>query len=207
MDAAQGCALLPTEWLNDGRTYYAIGGTKLGAPGGVGVLRVPVAAFYAARTSGRPFEGDTVAWLPAIGLGAVCAERCAARPEFLRVARERERALWEVMRAASPAVVVNGAEDLRTGTMLNVSFPGVSGKALSSALGLERICISHTSACQASRADASPVVRAAYLGSPERAVGATRWSLSERVTKEDIERVASVLPRVLAMSRDPGRRP
>ena len=207
VDAAQGCAFLPMDWLNDGRTYYAMGGAKLGAPGGVGVLRVPVAEFYAARTLGTPFEGDTVAWLPAIGLGAVCAERRLARSELFRVARERERELWEVMRAASPDVVVNGADGLRTGTILNVSFSGVSGKALSSALGLERICISHTSACQASRADASPVVRAAYLGSPERAVGATRWSLSESVTKDDIERVASVLPRVLAMSRDPGRRP
>jgi len=54
---------------------------------------------------------------------------------------------------------------------------------------------------RAGRAEASPVVRAAYPDEPERAVGATRWSVSERVTSEDVRVAVEATARVLSPRR------
>jgi cysteine sulfinate desulfinase/cysteine desulfurase-like protein len=85
--------------------------------------------------------------------------------------------------------------------VLNVSLPGLLAKSFVSALSLEGVCISHTAACQARSEEMSPVVRAAYPGSLERAANATRWSVSEVVTSEDIARACAAVGRVLGVHR------
>lgn len=206
VDAVQAAAWLDLSWLNDERTYYALGGAKLGAPGSA-VLRVPARVFYESRSEKRPLESDDAPWLASVGLGAVCAERAPRRSVYLDAARERARELQSLFRGMDIASWRNGHDDLHAGPIVNVSFHGVPGKSLASALGLEGIAISHTSACQATRAEASPVVRAAYPAEPWRAVEATRWAVSELVTDEDMARVAKALPRALGSSRDPAPRP
>ncbi len=111
---------------------------------------------------------------------------------------ERLRAVLAALRTIAPALLVNGALETRLGAILNLPFPGQYGKSLIPALSLYGICISHIAACQARRPEYSPVVRGAYASEPERAVGATRWSVSERVTSEDVACAISALKEILA---------
>ena len=188
IDAVQAAPWISLAPLADARTYYAVSGAKLGAPQGVGVLRVPGAVFHAARDAGAPLEGDSPPWLAAIGLGASCAARSATRDAALERARALASRLVLGLQEIDPAVAINGAPSARLGPIVSASFPGVAGKALVTALSMRGVCISHTAACQSRRIDASPVVRAAYPGAPERAVGATRWSVSEHLDDAAIDR-------------------
>jgi len=198
IDAAQAAPWVSLASLNDERTYYALSGAKLGAPLGVGAVRVPSKAFYEARRHGVPLEGESPPWLMAIALGAACERRASGRDEHLKLARERAEVLLAGLRTVTPGLVVNGSAEARLGPILNVSFPDQYGKAMVAALSLEGVCISHTAACQARRSEVSPVVRAAYPDDPARAAGATRWSVSERVTPEDIAFAVDAVKRLLA---------
>lgn len=55
--------------LNDERTFYVVSGAKLGAPMGIGAVRVPSHPFYEARKAGAPLESEGAPWLMAVGLG------------------------------------------------------------------------------------------------------------------------------------------
>jgi cysteine desulfurase len=202
VDAVQAAPWLDLSWLHDDRTYYAMSGAKLGAPGSA-VLRVPAQVFYETRGKRQPLEGDDAPWLAAVGLGAACAERAPRRSAHLEAARARAQELETLFHSLDIDSWRNGSDHADAAPIVNVSFHGVPGKALASTLGLEGVAISHTSACQATRADASPVVRAAYPSEPWRAIEATRWALSELVTEADIARLAAVLQRALRASRDP----
>ncbi len=198
IDAVQAAPWVSLEALNDERTFYVLSGSKLGAPMGIGVLRVPSAVHYAALERGTTIEGDSPPWITAIGMGAACAERGPRREEALRRARELGERLLQGLLAVDAGVMINGAQDARLGPIVNVSLPGKSGKAIASALSLEKVCISHTAACQARLSEVSPVVRAGYPGAPERAEGATRWSVSERVTDSEIECAVETAKKLLA---------
>ena len=188
IDAVQAAPWIPLAPLADARTFYAMSGAKLGAPQGVGVLRVPGAVFHEARDAGVPLEEDSPPWLAAIGLGASCASRSSRREGALARARALASRLILGLQEIDPAVAINGAPAARLGPIVSASFPGVAGKALVTALSMRGVCISHTAACQSRRIDASPVVRAAYPDAPERAVGATRWSVSEELDEAAIDR-------------------
>jgi cysteine desulfurase len=204
VDAVQVAPWVSLESLNDDRTFFAISGAKLGVSMGVGVARVPSDVFYAARNAGKSIEGASPPWVNAIGLGAACEARGSKRETSLTVARERADELLAAFREIDPEVVINGDAGARLGPIVNVSFTGQYGKSLAAALSLEGVCVSHTAACQASREEVSPVVRAAYPSAPERAVAATRWSVSEHVTLDDIREAVAALRRALRPRRTAG---
>jgi cysteine sulfinate desulfinase/cysteine desulfurase-like protein len=117
-----------------------------------------------------------------------CGARYGKRDAALARARALASRLIAGLEEIDPAVFINGAPSARLGPIVSASFPGVAGKALVTALSMRGVCISHTAACQSRRVDASPVVRAAYPDAPERAVGATRWSVSEHLDDAAIDR-------------------
>ncbi|MCL2779857.1 MAG: aminotransferase class V-fold PLP-dependent enzyme, partial [Polyangiaceae bacterium] len=183
LDAVQAAPWISLDGLCDERTFYAISGAKLGAPMAIGALRVPNKLFYEARESDHPLESESPPWLMAVGLGAACEARGAIRTEAYAQAKEKAKQLEQALREVEPKLVLNGEEDVRLGTIVNVSFPGVQAKSLIRILSMEGIAISHTAACQAVHAEVSPVVHAAYPKEPERAESATRWSVSEATTE------------------------
>ena len=89
VDAVQLAPWASLAALNDERTLYVVSGAKLGAPMGIGAVRVPSQVFYEARKAGAPLESESAPWLMAVGLGAACAAREARRGEHLASARAR----------------------------------------------------------------------------------------------------------------------
>ena len=102
IDAVQLAPWASLAPLNDERTFYVVSGAKLGAPMGIGAVRVPSRVFYDARKAGAPLESESAPWLMAVGLGAACAAREARRGEHLDAARARAAELLEGLRACAP---------------------------------------------------------------------------------------------------------
>lgn len=198
VDAVQAAPWVPLAQLVDDRTLLAFSGAKLGAPLGVGVLRVPSSVYYAERDRG--LESASAPWLLAIGLGAVCAARLTQRAAALEIAQARAAELVERLRLVEPDVLRNGASEHLLGPIVNVTLPGRSASSLVSALSLEGVCIAHTASCQARDEKISPVVRAAYPEDHKRAAWATRWSVTEHTTSAELEGAAAALGRIVRAS-------
>src|SRR5262249_4961670 len=92
----------------------------------------------------------------------------------------------------------NGDRRLLLPGTLNVSFRGIRGDALATALALEGIAVSTGSACHAGKH--SHVLQAMGLG-PEWLHGAVRFSLGRETTAAEIDRVLKVVPRLVARLR------
>ena len=116
-------------------------------------------------------------------------------PELERQGKLRDE-LWRAIAAAAPEARPNGGIDQRLGNTLNVSFPGIDSETMLMALDLERVCASSGSACMVGSVVASHVLLA--MGLPrERASSAIRFSLGKQTTRDEIQRAASTIERVV----------
>jgi cysteine desulfurase len=97
-------------------------------------------------------------------------------------------------------VVINGGAVQRLPNTLNVSVTGVAGSDMVMALDLEGIAVSSGSACSSGSHQPSEVLLA--MGYAEELAGAAvRFSLGYATTREEIDRVTEVLPRIVGRLR------
>ena len=192
VDAVQAAPWLDLAQLRDPSTPLVCASQKLGGPPGAAALVVP------RELSGRePLVDDDAGFLSVVGFGEACARARTERAARLERAVERARTLLRGLERMGAEVVVNGADALRAGPIVNLSFPKIHGADLAAALDLKGVCIARGSACLRVGPEGSPVVRAAYPDEPWRAVSATRWSLGFDTTSAEIERAVAVLGTVL----------
>ena len=96
-----------------------------------------------------------------------------------------------------PFAHINGGGAPRTHNTTNVSFEGLEAEAILILLSENRICASSGSACSSGSLEPSHVLKA--MGIEERiAHGAIRFSLSRFTTREEIDQVIDLLPRLLS---------
>ncbi|MGM0701014.1 MAG: cysteine desulfurase family protein [Pseudomonadota bacterium] len=194
-DAAQAVGKVPVDVEALGVDLLTLAGHKFQASKGIGALHVrpgtPIRRilFGAGHEHGlRPGTEN----VPAIvGLGAaaeLAAQRLAAGVGELQARRDR---LHEHLRQAIPGLALNGHETHRLPNTLNVSFPGVEGRALLKAVEQE-VAASVGSACHADQAAPSGVLGAMGL-TTERALGAVRLSVGWDTPLHDIDRAAETL--------------
>src|SRR5262249_49086470 len=110
--------------------------------------------------------------------------------------RLRDRLLDGLL--ALPDVRLNGDRSLLLPGTLNVSFRGIRGDTLATALALEGIAVSTGSACHAGKH--SHVLQAMGIG-PEGLPEAARFSPGRETTAADIEQVLEVVPRLVGRLR------
>jgi cysteine sulfinate desulfinase/cysteine desulfurase-like protein len=175
-------------------SLVAFSGSKLGAPQGIGVLRVP--AQLRVRV-GDEFDADTVSTVGIVGLGAAAALWREQGPAWRASVGSTCAELLAGFERLDPGVRLNGLRSARQGTLVNVSFTGARGAQVAANLGMRGICIAHTSACRAASDARSQVVAAAYPGDALRAEGATRWSPGPSTTRGDVEQALMGLEQVL----------
>ena len=191
-DAAQSVGKIPVDVKTLGVDLLTLAGHKFHATKGIGALYVrrgtPIRniLFGAGQEHGlRPGTEN----VPGIaGLGAAARLARAHLPTADARLRATRDALWKRLQAAIPELVLNGHPDARLPNTLNVSFPGVSGRALLQAASAE-VLASVGSACHAG-GDAVSGVLAAIGCDAARASGAVRLSTGWPTTMDEVERAA-----------------
>lgn len=191
-DAAQAVGKLPVNVEELGVDLLTVAGHKFQASKGIGALYVrkgtPIrnVLFGAGHEQGlRPGTENVPA---IIGLGAaaqLASQRLASRDDRLRSYRDQ---LHERLRSAIPGLALNGHPEHRLPNTLNLSFPGVTGKAVLAAAS-DTVLASVGSACHSDEDGPSGVLGAMGL-SALRANGAVRLSTGWETTAEDIEMAA-----------------
>jgi len=201
-DLAQGVGKLPT--LFAGQVDFAsFTAHKIHGPKGIGALYVAAAArpWIAPIVFGggqeRGLRSGTLPTHQIAGFGRACAlARAEGTADAARMAGLRA-ALWRNL-SEMPGVLPNSPLADGSPAILNVSFEGVEGESLVTAL--EEIAVSTGSACSSASGEPSYVLRA--LGrSTELAQGSLRFSLGRFTTATDIERAGDAVRRAVTRLR------
>jgi cysteine desulfurase len=135
-----------------------------------------------------------------VGMGVAAARAQEALPtEGMRLSALRDR-LENAILAAVPHTAVNGARTPRVPNTTNISFERVQAESLLIALDLEGVAVSTGSACSSGTLEPSQVLRAMGIP-PARTQSSIRFSLGTANTEEQIDRVAAILPALVAKLR------
>jgi len=179
-------------------------GHKLHAPKGVGAL------FIRRGTRCRPFMlgghqeesrragTENVPYIIGLARALELAMENHAQDEA-RIENLRNRLEAELV-SQIPSVQVNGRVSPRLSNTLNISFHYIEGEGMLYQLSDYGICASSGSACTSGSLEPSHVLRAMKV--PFTAIhGSVRFSLSRYSSKEDIDKVIEVFPRIVANLR------
>jgi cysteine desulfurase len=124
------------------------------------------------------------------------------RPDYVRATLKLRDELAARVLAAVPDSRLNGHPTLRLPGNVNISFRGVRGDDLVTALDKAGIAASAGAACGSSTWEPSHVLLAMGLSMPE-AVGALRMTLSISNARAEIDKVVDALPAIVAGLRTP----
>jgi cysteine desulfurase len=203
-DAVQAFGKVPVSVTDLPCTLLTLSGHKIGAPKGIGALVVRDRKAVEAIIHGggqqygiRPGT-ENVAGAVALGRAALLAAREQAE-EAVRLRELRDRLAARLL-AGVTDLTVNGEGTETAPHVLNVSVAGADSEALLMHLDLAGIAASSGSACSTGSVEPSHVLVA--MGVPrDLALGAIRFSLGHGSTVEDVDRVADVMPAVVAKVR------
>jgi cysteine desulfurase len=203
VDAAQSAGKCPIDFANLGVDLMSLSAHKAYGPKGVGALLVARGVQLQARQFGggqeRGLRSGTVATHQVVGMGVafeLAAE--ALQSESTRLAPLRER-LWQGL-AALGGALRNGDAQHSVPHLLNVSFEGVEGESLLTAVR-GRLAVSTGSACTSALREPSYVLRA--LGRNDvLSESSLRFGLGRFTSDRDIEdAVAAVAGAVSRLRR------
>ena len=193
VDAVQAAGRIPCDINALGADLLTLSGHKIGAPKGIGALIRRDAALNlgdplikgGGQERGLRAGTENVAAIAGFGAAAAAAvtELSAAR---LRMARLREQ-LEARLAAASPGVLVFGAESERLPNTTLFALPGIKAETAVIALDLAGAAVSSGAACSSGKVQPSHVLAA--MGVPSNlARGAIRVSLGPTTTETEIDR-------------------
>lgn len=202
VQAARWLSLTPDEL---GADLVTLSAHKAGGPHGAGLLYArssvtlaPI-SYGGGQESGRRSGTHNLAGI--LGMATAFELAVSERDQAARrVAALRDR-LEAAIRAEVPDVRINGAAE-RLPNFLNLSFAGVESATLLIALDLAGIAASAGSACTSGSPEPSHVLRA--MGIDERwQTSAIRFTLGTETSTAEIDRVAALIPSLVAGLRKP----
>ena len=197
-DATQAVGKLPVDVGAAGVDLLTLAAHKLHGPKGVGGLYVGPGVRLRPVQRGGPQErerrGGTENVPGVIGFGVAAGQAAdfvndAARVAELEGLRDQ---LEQRVRAACPAVVVNGAGAPRLWNTANLGFRGLLAEAILLGLSERGVCASAGAACSSGSLEPSPVLRAMQIDEAV-AHGSVRLSLSRQTTGQEVEAAADAL--------------
>lgn len=203
-DGVQAFGKVSVDLRNLPVSLLTLSGHKLGAPKGIGALVVRDRGLVEAMIHGggqqygiRPGT-ENVAGAVALG----CAARLAAAEqpsELPRLASLRNQLEALLLRDIADLMVV-GAGGTRAPHILTVAIAGADSETLLMHLDMQGVAASGGSACSTGAVEPSHVLCA--MGVPrDLALGQLRFSFGHESTMADVERAASILPKVVARAR------
>ena len=204
-DAAQSVGKIEVDVRQLDVDLLSLTAHKLYGPKGVGALfvrrrrpRLELAPILHGGGHERGLRSGTLPVPLCVGFGAACALAAQEREsEAARLATLRDR-LWKRLDALE-AVERNGHATRRLPGNLNVSFLGVEGEALLTAL--PDVALSSGSACTSALREPSHVLRALGVGEA-RAQGALRFGLGRPTSEAEIDAAADLVIEQVQRLRD-----
>lgn len=199
VDAVQAPGRMPCDINVLGADLLTISGHKIGAPKGVGALirREPGVADALIKGGGqeRGLRAGTENVTGIVGLGAAAsAVRHCLAAERARMIELRDR-LETGLEAASPGIVIFGAEVERLPSTTLFALPGVKAETAIIAFDLDGVAVSSGAACSSGKVQPSHVLVAMGVP-PPLARGAVRVSLGPTTTESDVDRFIAAWIRV-----------
>jgi cysteine desulfurase len=203
-DAVQTTGQIPINVGELGIDLLSMSAHKLYGPKGVGALYIrkgtKLVPFMHGGGQERNLRGSTENVPGIVGFGkATEIAREVMAGEIERQTKLRDCLIDSILENID-GVRLNGHRTRRLPNNVNVSIDYVEGESMLLNLDLENICASTGSACSSSSLEASHVLLA--LGLPhEQAHSSLRFTIGKWTTKEDVDRVLEILPRVVARLR------
>jgi cysteine desulfurase len=203
-DAVQTTGHIPVNVDELGVDLLSISAHKLYGPKGIGALyirkgtRITPFMHGGEQERGRRATTENVPAIVGFGKAVEMADG-EMKDEMERLTFLRDeliRGLFERIEG----IYLNGHPSLRLPNNVNMSVEFVEGESMAISLDLEGIAASTGSACASSAIEASHVLLALGLP-PWLCHGSLRLSLGRETTREDIDRVLEVLPRIVGRLR------
>ena len=193
-DAAQSVGKISVNVQDLQVDFLTMAGHKCYAPKGVGALYVRQGTEFTPLLHGGGQEGgrrsgtENVPYIVALGEACRLArERLSRDRAHFQELRDR---LHQLLKEGFPDLVLNGHLEARLPNTLNVSFPGLSGRAILS--GISELEASVGAACHGDEEHSSPVLTAMGVA-PEVALAAVRLSVGRSTTQAEVEEAARLL--------------
>jgi len=203
-DAVQTIGHIPVNVDALGVDLLSISAHKIYGPKGIGALyirkgtRIVPFMHGGEQERGRRASTENVPAIVGFGKAVEIAES-ELKDEMERLTSLRDeliRGLFERMEG----IYLNGHPSQRLPSNVNISVEFVEGESMAISLDLDGIAASTGSACASNAIEASHVLLA--LGLPAWLChGSLRLSLGRETTREDMERVLEVLPRIVSRLR------
>ena len=203
-DAVQAANSLELRVDNLGVDLLSLSAHKFCGPKGAGVLYMRRGTPFLSLISGggqeRQRRAGTENVASIVGTAVALEEAQANRDAYTRSCRGLVTRLVEGVLQAIPGAALTGHPEMRLPNNAHFSFDGAESDALLAALDKAGVGASAGSACNSATWEPSHVLTA--IGMPlRRAFGALRLTVGPENTLEDIERVLSLLPKIVAESR------
>jgi len=193
-DAAQSVGKIPVNVDELKVDFLTLAGHKFYAPKGIGGLYVRSGCRFVpllhggGQEEGRRSGTENVPHIVALGEACRLArQRLPQDQVHLQTLRDR---LHERLQKGFPELVLNGPEKDRLPNTLNISFPGLSGRAILE--GIPELAASLGSACHGAEEKPSPVLTAMGM-SPAVALGTLRLSVGRPTTLAEVEQAADLI--------------
>lgn len=202
-DAVQAVGHIPVDVERDNIDMLSLSAHKFHGPKGVGVLyckkNVPLNALIDGGAQERRRRAGTENVGGAVAT-AVALERAVAHMDenAPKIKVMRDYLIAELTKIEHS--VLNGDAENRLPGNLNICFEGIEGESLLLLLDAKGICASSGSACTSGSLDPSHVLLALGL-KHEVAHGSLRISISEYNTMEEMEYIATEVPKVVSYLR------
>lgn len=200
-DAVQSFGKMPVDVNDWGVDLLTIAAHKFYGPKGVGVLYVRSGTKFEPLVFGGSHETERRAGTEnvagIVGL-ATAAERAVLKQPTEQVRlRDLTEAFVAGLGQRLSGVHRNGHPAQRVPNTVNLSFEGCDGEALLFKLDLEGVAVSGGSACAAGALEPSHVLAA--MGLPTELAGtALRFSFGESTTREDVDHLLALLPKIVS---------
>jgi len=202
-DAAQAAGKIPLNVDEHNIDLLSISAHKLYGPKGVGLLYVRRGVRLSPIIDGggheRGMRSGTLNVPGIVGLGKAC-EMCQQEmpQESARTTVLRDR-LRDKLLASLDRVAINGSSERRLPGNLNVSFAGIEGEELLTAL--DGIAVSSGAACTSAHIEPSYVLKAIGL-TDELAQASLRFGIGRFNTEAEIDYVADRVTEAVRQLRD-----
>jgi len=199
-DCAQTFGKIPIDVSNLKVDLLTASSHKIYGPKGAGILYIKEGTQIEPILHGGGQEmglrSSTVNIPAIVGFAkAVQISQKEMKQESERLKKLRDRLIEGILKKV-PNSFLNGHPQKRLPNNINFSFDFVEGESIVIQLDLLGIAASTGSACSSAKLEPSYVLLAIGL-SPQRAHGSLRLSLGRWTTKEDIDYVLRVLPKVI----------